>query len=104
MPYNKVASYLKKKHKVDVESIYGPLKPHEGFILKFDAFPFTVLWIKPGMGKRTVSIVAHEVLHFVMDVAARANIPTSAMIDGIRTDESLCYLMEFYMDEIIKKL
>ena len=98
-----VRPYLEKKFKIKWD--YEEAK--NGGVAVFDKWPFHVLWIDENITKMKGELIpklAHEVLHHVGRVCANKGIPTYPEIDNLIMDEAKCYLMEFYMREILKKL
>lgn len=51
-----------------------------------------------------LSVLAHEILHLVIEICNDKGVPIYTNLDNAeRLDETACYLMEFYMSEFIKK-
>lgn len=77
-----------------------------GTLYKTNQGVYRILYVdKISKTPAQLAILSHEVLHLVVEICSDKGIPVvGRSTDGWRYDEASCYLLEFYMREILSKI
>lgn len=105
MPREKLRPFIEKKYKIDWNYTENNAELKAGGYFEFDKWPYQVIWLRNKLPKEDlIPKISHEVLHHIGRLCVAKGIPTYPEIDNLTMDEPKCYLMEFYMREILKKI
>lgn len=75
-----------------------------GTVIKVDNNYFRVVWSKD-FKKKNLPEIIHELFHLVVRILEDKGVPIKANIEtGECGDETAAYLLEFYVEKILKKL